>query len=213
MEIKFYGHACVRIEEAGVTVLMDPFKEEIGLKLPPLKADVVTVSHNGSAYNNVEAITGDPKIFSWPGEYETKGVHFRLIHSFHNTKDNAEQLENNITLIHFKSIKLCHLGAQGTKLTPEQLEKVGEVDVLFIPVGGNNLLAAKKAKEVIEQIEPRVVIPVSYHTDGSKLELGTLHDFLKEMGSKTEEPIGSFKFKRTDLPEDNSKIVVLNTAD
>ncbi len=212
MEIKFYGHACFSIEDGGVTVVTDPFQEEIGLKLPKLSADAVTVSHNAAPYNNVDAIEGGPKVFSWPGEYETKGIHFKMIHSFHNQKEDKEQMENNIVVINWANIRLCHLGAQGTKLTPEQLEQVGEVDILFVPVGGKGCLDTKKAKEVIEQIEPRVVIPMCYNTDGSKLELNSRDAFLSVMGTKTDEPADSFKVKRSELPEDNSKMVVLNVS-
>ena len=169
MLIKFHGHACFSIEADGGTIVTDPFSEEIGLKLPKLQSDVVTISHNGKAYNNASGVTGEPRVFSWPGEYETKGVHLKGIHSFHNSKDDKEQLENVIFLINDKGIKLCHLGAQGTKLTPEQLEQVGDVDILFIPVGGKDTGDAKKAKEIVEQIEPRIVIPMVYDTDGSQL--------------------------------------------
>jgi len=212
MEIKFYGQACFSITEAGATVITDPFQPEIGLKLPKLKADAITVSHDAPAHNNVEAIEGDAKLFSWPGEYETKNIHFKLIHSFHNQKEDAEQLENNVTVIHWGGISLCHLGAQGTKLTPEQLEQVGEVDILFVPVGGKGSLEPKKAKELIEQIEPRIIIPMCYNTEGSKLGLGELDAFLSVMGTKIEEPLESLKVKRSEFPEDNSKLVILKVA-
>jgi len=210
MEIKFHGHACFSITEDGTTVVTDPFQEEIGLKMPKLLAEAVTVSHNAAAYNNVDAVEGGPNLFSWPGEYETKAIHFKMIHSFHNQKEDKEQMENNITVIHWGSIRLCHLGAQGTKLTPEQLEQVGEVDILFVPIGGKDCLDPKKAKEVIEQIEPRVVVPMCYNTEGSKLGLEELDAFLSIMGSKPDEAMDSFKVKRSELPEDNSKLVVLN---
>lgn len=210
MEIKFYGHACFSIAEGGITIVTDPYKEEIGLKLPKLSADAVTISHDAAPYNNAKAIEGNPKVFIWPGEYETKGIHLKMIHSFHNQKEDAEQFENYITVIHWANIRLCHLGAQGTKLTPEQLEQVGEVDVLFVPIGGKGCLEAKKAKEVIEQIEPRMIIPMCYNTDGSNLELNSRDAFLSVMGSKAEEPIDSFKVKRSELPEDNSKLIILN---
>lgn len=212
MEIKFHGQACFSISDGGVTIVTDPFKEKIGLKLPKLTADALTISHDSEAHNNVEGMEGDPKVFSWPGEYETKGIHFKLIHSFHNQKDDKEQRENNVAVIHWGGIRLCHLGAQGTKLTPEQLEQVGDVDILFVPVGGKECLDPKKAKEVVEQIEPRVIIPMCYDTENNNLDLGSLDAFLTVMGSKVDEPMDSFKVKRSDLPEDNSKLLVLNVT-
>lgn len=212
MEIKFKGHACFSIQDGGTTVITDPYSEKIGLKLPTIRADALTVSHDAEPYNNVDAVEGDPKIFSWPGEYETKGIHFKLIHSFHNQKEDKEQLENNVTVVNWNGIRLCHLGAQGTKLTPEQLEQVGDVDILFIPVGGKEVVDSKKAKEIIEQIEPRVVIPMAYDTEGSKLGLDSLDAFLSVMGGSKEDPVDSFKVKRSELPEDNSKLVLLNVS-
>ncbi len=210
MEIKFYGHACFGIRDADVTVITDPYSEKIGIKLPKLTADAVTISHDAPAYNNSDAVTGEPRIFSWPGEYEIKGVHFRGIHSFHNPKEDEEQLENVVNVIHFNGIRICHLGAQGTKLTPEQLEQIGDVDILLVPVGGKEVVGAKKAKEIIEQIEPRVVIPMLYATDGSNFGCGPLSEFINEMGTTISEPIDTLNVKRSELPEDNSRIVILN---
>lgn len=207
MEIKFYGLACFSLEDKGTTIVLDPYAPEVGVKLPSLKADVVTVSQDLPAFNNVKGLSGEPKIFSWPGEYETKGVHFRLIPSF-----NSEEQENNISLIHFNGIKICHLGNQGQKLTEEQLEQVGEVDILFVPAGDKTSMTPKKLKELVEQIEPRITIPMYYAMEGSKLDLQPLATFLSEMGAGSAEALDSFKFKKSDLPEENSKAVVLNVA-
>lgn len=211
MDIKFYGQGCFSIEDKGVMVVTDPYAEEIGLKLPSLKADVVTVSQDNAASNHVQGLADSPRVFSWPGEYETKGVHFRLIHSFGPEAEGA-QTENSITLIHFNGIKLCHLGNQGLKLTEEQLEQMGDVDVLFVPVGNKVGLGSKKAKEVIEQVEPRIIIPMLYETSGNTLGLEPLSAFLSAMGSKPEEPVDNFKFKKSDLPEDSSRLVIINPS-
>jgi L-ascorbate metabolism protein UlaG (beta-lactamase superfamily) len=210
MEVKFYGHACFSIKEGKTTVVTDPYGSHIGLKLPPIKADVVTISHNHPEHNNAKAIEGEPKVFNWPGEYETASIYFKSIPSFHNSREDEVQEENSIFTMNFSGIRLCHLGDQGTKLTSEQLEQVGDVDVLFVPVGGKDTINAKKAKEVIEQIEPRVVIPMVYHTPGSKFGNDPLESFLDVMGSKSLEPVDAFIFKKADLPQDNSKVVVIN---
>ena len=210
MNIKFYGHACFSIVSQNGSVVTDPYGDEIGLKLPSLTSDVVTVSHDSKAHNNAVAVSDSPMVLNWPGEYETKGIHFKGIHSFHHSKEDEEQLPNTIFTINLKGIHYCHLGAQGTKLTPEQLEQVGDVDILFVPVGGKGCLDYKKSKEVIEQIEPRIVIPMMYHTDGSNVGLDSLEGFLSAMGAKNIEPIDEFSVKRSELPEDNSKVVILN---
>lgn len=212
MEIKFYGHACFSIEDKSITILMDPFNEDAMEKIPDWKADVLTISHDDPGHNNVKDVKGTPMLFRWPGEYETKGVHFKSIHSLYHPEEGEKEAESNIFVIHFSGIKFCHLGAQGSKLSTEQLEQIGDVDVLFVPVGGQSFLNAKKAKEVVEQIEPRIVIPMLYSTEGNKKDLGPLTTFLSEMGSSTTEPMDSFKFKKSELPEDNSKVIVLNIS-
>jgi len=212
MQIKFHGHSCFSVKDGDFTLVTDPYDESTGLKLPVLKANVVTVSHKHPHYNNVSAVQGEPKVFNWPGEYETAGIHFRGIVSFHNTKEDKEQKENTIFKADLNGIHLCHLGSLGTKLTPEQLESVGDVDILFIPVGNKEAIDAKKAKEVIEQIEPRIIIPMAYHTEGDTTGLDALELFLKEMGAQAGEQIDTFTVKRSELPDDNSKVVVIQPS-
>ncbi len=210
MQIKFYGHACFSIKEGDFTVVTDPYGEGCGLKLPGLKANVVTVSYKDAYHSNTGAIEGEPRVFSWPGEYETSRYPFKGIASFHNQKEDEEQKENTIFTVDIKGIRLCHLGVLGTKLTPEQLEQIGDVDILFVPVGGKQAIDAKKAKEVVEQIEPRVIIPMIYDTEGSNCGLGAAEPFLSEMGSQGGEPIDAFDVKRSELPDEMSKVVVIS---
>jgi L-ascorbate metabolism protein UlaG (beta-lactamase superfamily) len=212
MEIKFYGNSCFSIREGKITIITDPYGDKTGLELPKLKADIVTSGHNSEAHNNTKAIEGDPMILDWPGEYEKEGIYFKGIHSFHNTKEDEEQLENIIFLIDSGGIRFCHLSAQGTKLTPEQLEQAGDVDVLFVPVGKAGSMDAKKAKEVVEQIEPRIIIPMAYYTSGDRQGLDPLDNFLSIMGAKGLETVDVFAVKKGELPEDNSRIVVLNVS-
>ena len=212
MQIKFHGHSCLSIKDGDFTIVTDPYDDSCGLKLPELTANVVTVGYNESHHNNSSVIQGEPKVFNWPGEYETGSVHFKGIVSFHNSKDDAEQKENNIFTMEFNGINLCHLGALGTKLTPEQLEEISDVDILFVPVGGKEGIDAKKAKEVIEQIEPRIIIPMAYHTEGSTCGFDALESFLTEMGAHNVEPLEIFTLKRSELPDDASKVVVIQPS-
>lgn len=210
MKIKFHGHACFSISDGDFTLVTDPYSDETGMKMPKVKATVVSVSHKHPHHSNVKGVEGEPRVFNWPGEYETGGVHFRGIPSFHAPKEAAEQTENTIFTYNLKGIRLCHLGDIGTKLTPEQLDQVGDIDILFVPIGGVDTIDAKKAKEVIEQIEPRMVIPMVYNTEGSSVGLAELQPFLSEMGAQNTEALESLSVKRSDLPEENSKLVILN---
>jgi len=205
MKIKFYGNSCFSVSDGNFTIISDPHDK---LK-NPLKANVVVISQNDPKHNNKAVIQGDPKVFDWPGEYEVGGVHMQGIASFHNVKEDKEQMENTIFTFEINGVHFCHLGQLGTKLIPEQLEQIGDVDVLFIPVGGKMTIDAKKAKEVIEQVEPRVIIPMAYCAEEDNCGLGSIAPFLLEMGAQTIEPIDEFDLKRSELPEDASKVVIL----
>lgn len=210
MQIQFHGHTCFSIEEDGVTLLFDPYNDSIGLKPVEPKANIVSVSWKEAPYNmSTENDTGT-KVLDWPGEYEVHGVHFKRIAAILNVEESDKPIENTLTVVHWGKINLCHLGVQAEKLNEEQLEQIGEVDILFVPVGGVPLLDPKKAKQVVEQIEPRIVIPMAYHTEGSSLGLKPVSEFLSEMGASGTEEMEIFKVKRSELPEDNSKVVLLS---
>ncbi len=206
MKINFHGNACFTVKEGDFTLVSDPHNK---IK-EPLPAGVVTVSSDDPEHSHLGSVKNDPKVFSWPGEYETGGVHMKGIATFRNAKEAAEQKENTVFKVEINDVHLCHLGSLGTKLTPEQLEQIGDVDILFIPVGGKEGIDAKKAKEVIEQIEPRIIIPMAYCVDDDNCGLGPLQPFLSEMGAQNVEPLDEFTLKRSELPDDSSKIVVLN---
>lgn len=209
MNIKFHKNACFSIKDGDITIVTDPHEKAAGA----LKAKVVTVSHQQPDRKVIDLVQGEPRVFDWPGEYETAGVHFKGIASFHNPKESKEQKENTVFLFEWKGIRLCHLGSLGTNLTSEQLEEIGDVDILFIPVGGTETIDSKKAKEVIEQIEPRIIIPMAYCADDDdKCGLGPLEPFLTEMSAQKSEPVEEFVLKRSELPDDASKVVVINPS-
>jgi L-ascorbate metabolism protein UlaG (beta-lactamase superfamily) len=194
MQITFHGNSCFHLKEGDFVAVADPSD---GFQDPKMK--VVTLSRPSMVYKTAPA---EAKIFNWPGEYETGGNHFVGIASFHDVKESEKQEENTLFRMEIGGLRLCHLGALGTKLTPEQLESVGDVDILFIPIGLDGTIDAKKAKEVIEQVEPRVMIPMMFNEE-------KLTAFLKEMGAVTAERLDQFTVKRSELPEEMSKVVVL----
>ena len=197
MQIKYHGNSCFTIKEGDFSLVADPFE---GVSFE--KANAMTQSQTSSSFKSPSPET---KRFNWPGEYETAGVYLMGIASFHNTKESEKQEENTIFKIECNGMRLCHLGRLGTKPTPEQLEQIGDVDVLFVPVGEDGTIDAKKAKEVIEQIEPRLMIPMLYTEEA-------LAAFLKEMGAVSAERLDVISVKRSELPEEMSKVVVLRSA-
>lgn len=212
MQLIWLGHSCFKIITKETTIITDPY-DDIGLKLPSrLNADIVTVSHDHHDHNNIGAISGSPLVIKTPGEYETKGIFIQGIPSSHDEKNGSERGANTIFLFTLEDMKLAHLGDQGTVLTDDQLEKLEGVDILMIPVGGIYTVDAKKAAEVVNQIEPRLVIPMHYAIPGLKIKLNPVNKFCDEMGTKTNGAEDRLKISKKDLPVEETKVIILKNA-
>lgn len=214
MKIVFHGHSmfeisCFLSKQESVNLVIDPFSEKIGLKPPKLKADILLISHDHYDHNNSQIITGDYFLISEPGEYEIKNVNIKAIKSFHDQKQGKERGDNLIFKIEAENIHLCHMGDFGQKeLTNDQLTSMGKVDILFLPVGGIYTISAKEAKMVVEQLEPKIIIPMHYYLLNLKIKLESLEKFLDQMGKKVEK-MEKLQIKSKDLQEEGQKIVVL----
>lgn len=216
MNITLYGQSCFQVSSSEgknnhVSIVIDPFGEDIGLKLPrKLEANIVLVTHDHSDHNNVKAVSGQPLVINGPGEYEAKGVFIRGISGFHDDSQGAERGNITIYTIEAEGIRLCHLGDFGQKeLTSDQLEKIGGVDILMIPVGGVYTIDAGEAIKVMAQIEPKITIPMHYQIPKLKIKLGGVDKFLKALGIKSLEPLSKLSVKKKDLLSEEAKIIVL----
>jgi len=215
MQIQYLGHSCFKLtgkDDKGnvISLVTDPFSPEYGLRLPSVEADIVTVSHQHKDHNNVSGVKGSPYVIDTPGEYEVRDVFIQGIDSFHDEKGGAERGTNIIYRISMDDLVVTHLGDLGHALDTKQLERLEGTDILFVPVGGVYTLNAPKAVEVINQIEPRMVIPMHYKISGSKIELDALEKFIKEIGMKpTEEE--KLKISKKDLPIEDMELVVFKS--
>jgi L-ascorbate metabolism protein UlaG (beta-lactamase superfamily) len=221
MNIIWRGQSCFQISSSqgkngNVNIVIDPFSEGIGLKLPKMEADILLVTHQHYDHNNIKAIAGDPFVIQDPGEYDIKDFFIQGFYSFHDNVSGKERGSNTIYTISGgpEDINICHLGDFGQKeLTAEQIEKIGEVDILMIPVGGVFTVSAKEAAGIIAQIEPKITIPMHYHLPKlnlpSKEKLGQVEDFLKELGIKKPEPLAKLSIKKKDISPEEAKIIVL----
>ena len=214
-KIYWAGQSCFQISvsnsrDHSADIVIDPYDETIGLKLPNLSADIVLVSHQHHDHNNIKGIKGDPFVIDGPGEYEVKGVFIQGISSFHDDSSGKERGQNTIYIIEAEDMRFCHLGDLGQKdLTDEQLEKIDGIDVLMIPVGGKYTIDSSGAQKVISEIEPKIVIPMHYNLPKLKLELDEVSKFLKTMGKNSVVPQDKFVVKSSTLPKDGMEIVVL----
>ena len=206
MDITWYGHACFRLKSREGTVITDPYDKSLGLSPPSVKADIVTVSHNAPHHNNTKIAKG-AYIIDSPGEYEINGVFVTGIHiaPAKNAKD-AER--NNVFVIYLDDIATCHLGDLSHVPTQKQVEEMGNIDVLLVPVGGQNALKIAQAAEVISLIEPYIVIPMHYKLPHITVELDPVQKFLTEMGITKTETVETLKLTRSSLPEETQVVVM-----
>ncbi len=185
MEITWYGQAAFKLKGKDAAVFTDPY-EATFTGLTPLKveADIVTVSHGHSDHNAVSVVSTNPFVIEGPGEYELKGVNVVGVGTFHDEKEGKLRGKNTIYNINIDNVQIAHFGDLGHPLTNQQLEELGAVDVLLIPVGGVYTIEADSAAKIVAQIEPKIVIPMHYKIEGLKFPLEMVSKFLKEMGKE-----------------------------
>ncbi len=208
MEISYLGHSSFRIKAKTGTVVTDPFSSAmVGFKFPRVEADIVTVSHQHQDHNQVQAVDGQPMVISLPGEYEIKGISVFGYTSFHDQSQGAERGENTIFVIETEGLRVCHLGDLGAAPPAKVMEEIIGVEVLLVPIGGKYTIGPEEAVELINQIEPRYVLPMHFKTPGMT-DLADLEAFLSEIGTEKTEKIDKLSVTKDKLAEE-TKVVVL----
>jgi L-ascorbate metabolism protein UlaG (beta-lactamase superfamily) len=209
MEITWYGQTCFRLSERGMaTVVADPYPPDVGLTFPRPRASVVTASHDDPQCRYTSGVRGPFKLLDGPGEYEIGDVFITGIATFADNKRGASRGPNTVFTFDFGGLTACHLGRLGHVPTQSQVENLGAVNILLVPVGGGGSLSTARASEVISLFEPSIVIPMYYKIPGLKLRLGTLGRFLKEMGLEKVDSQEVLKVSRSNLSEE-TRVVVL----
>jgi L-ascorbate metabolism protein UlaG (beta-lactamase superfamily) len=212
MDITWFGHSCFRLRDRSVSVVTDPYGKDIGLILPRVRADLVTVSHDADDHNYVRGVKSGFKTLAGPGEYEIAGVFVTglELRGERKRKDQASKLRNTVFLFEFEDLTICHLGDLDHVPSQAQVEEgLSQVDVLLIPVGGGESLSAAQASEVIGLFEPRIVIPMHYKVKvlSPDVKLDPVTKFLKEMGLDNVPTQETLRVTHSTLPEET--LVVL----
>jgi Predicted Zn-dependent hydrolases of the beta-lactamase fold len=215
-DVQYLGHACVRLRGRDGTVLCDPYNRSIGLDIGRPSAHIVTVSHDHPDHNNTAAVRSLREqlfVIDAPGEYEVSGVLINGVRTYHDKAKGAERGFNTVFVIHLDDVTFCHLGDLGHELSQGQVEAIGNVDVLFVPVGGGETIGPAEASNVIAQLEPRVVVPIHYATAqlSFEYELAPLEKFTHEMGLKDVTPEDKLTVTASNLPPEGeqARVVVL----
>lgn len=214
MQLFWHGMSSIRVEakfvEKESTLLTDPYSNETGLRFPrTLAPDLLVLSHQDRSRFAVDAVENKPFIISDPGEYEVKGL---FVHGIQDPTAESEKFRQLIYRFDVEGISMAYLGRLDRTLTAFEVEELGDVDILLLPVGGGETLDPKKASEVISAVEPRLIIPLSYDLPGLKTKLASADQFCKQMGGAPREDMQKLKIAKKDLPVDEMKIIVLERA-
>ena len=216
MVITYYGVSCFKIQSGDTVLAIDPFGKESGLTPPRFQTDVALITHAHENHSNFDSLAskgGDTEVFkiNSPGEYEIHGIQIHGVSSAHDASGGLERGKNTVYIITWEDIRIVHLGDYGEdKLRDDIHEAIGTPDILFVPVGGGDTIDAETAAKLVNQIEPRIVIPMHYKTHGFKNKIDGVDVFLKEMGEKSE-PEERLTIKKSALPTDTQKVIVLRT--
>jgi L-ascorbate metabolism protein UlaG (beta-lactamase superfamily) len=206
--IKWLGHASFLLESAGIKVLTDPFNAEIGYQPCKEKIDIVTISHEHWDHNAVDILVGSPRIIRETGLYTIDGINILGISSYHDKKQGQERGYNTIFKISSENLDILHLGDLGHVLTDRQLLEVGNVDILLVPVGGRYTVDADAAYEIVEQLQPQIIIPMHFLTaDVSLKELAPVEAFTAKFPRIIKKPFLEIS-KQTLAPE--LRVIVLD---
>jgi L-ascorbate metabolism protein UlaG (beta-lactamase superfamily) len=209
MEISWLGYSCFRLKGKNTTVITDPFSPSLGYNLGKPSARVVTISHAHVDHSHHQPFDSETKIISRPGEYEVGGVLIIGISTFHDAENGARLGKNNVYAIEVDDINICHLGDLGQPLTSDQIEELGNIDILLVPVGGGDTISASQGAALVRSIEPKIVIPMHYKTLTLNKTLDGVDKFLKEMGVSECTPQPKLVISKGSLPL-TTQVIVLN---
>ena len=194
IRIEYYGHSCFLLTNGGMRILTDPFAG-IGYELPPVSADLVTVSHGHFDHNHLEGVSGAKKVLTQAGEYAESDVKITGTACWHDVARGAKRGAVTASTFDFCDVTVCHLGDLGERFSPERAAIFGHPDILHIPVGGNYTIDAREAVRYIGEIRPKVVIPMHYKTKECALDIAPLSEFAEVFGKDRLVSVSAFDSK------------------
>lgn len=202
--IRWHGHSCFEISsDEGPTIVTDPHDgKSLGIKPPSVNADIVLVSHSHFDHSSTKTVmTKGSKKVDRSGKFNLMGVKIKGIESFHDPEDGRMRGENIIFKFVLDDMSLCHLGDLGHIIPEKMASKLKPIDILFIPVGGVFTLEPNQCWKVIEDINPRVVVPMHYKTGGLSISIHPLTHFLNSNPELPRIKVGNeIDFDHNDIP-------------
>jgi len=202
IKIRWHGHACFEISN-DLTIVTDPHDgSSIGIKPPGVKADIVLVSHDHYDHNKVRMVEKEGTERIEGGEKKIQDVTIKSIGAYHDKEKGSRRGDITIFIFTIEGITFCHLGDLGHILDDEKVKEMGDIDILFIPVGGVFTIDGKEALEICRKIRPKVIVPMHYKISGLSLPIERVDDFLAHV--EGEYPVryvaNEIEIEKEDLP-------------
>jgi len=207
MIITYFGGEFVKVQFGDTILAFNPISKDSRLNSAKFGADIVLQTINHEDMNGVDQVSfGDKKPFvvAGPGEYEIKGVFIKGFQS--ESQYGGEKRINTIYTVSLEGMSICFLGALNTGELPKEAEEaIDEVDILFVPIGGEGVLDPARAYKLAVAMEPKIIIPIHNGDLGVKDSLKT---FLKEAGENPN-PVDKLTLKKKDLEGKEADVVIL----
>jgi L-ascorbate metabolism protein UlaG (beta-lactamase superfamily) len=206
MNISWHGEGAVRIQSGDASLLLDPYSKDSGLA--PLRAhvDIVALANGKKDRENMQHIKDPGLVIEGAGEFESHDI---IVEGIETVFGGEPATTPVFYTVHAEGMNICHLGALSKELTDKQIDAIGNVDVLLLPVGGGDVLDAEKAVALSNELEPRIVIPIYYKADGVKTKRADEKAFLKEIGATDAAKEKTLSVKKHQLPQEETKVIVL----
>jgi len=222
MIITYYGMSCFKVQVGDSVLAFNPISKDSDLKPSRFSSDIAVISVNDKNYNGVSQVSGGSKelfVVDGPGEYEIAGTYIKgfpieeeiCLPTGDLPKGEKKKVINTVYSVLFEDVNICHLGALSVpEISSEIKEELGEIDILFVPVTGGDLLSISAAAKLVTSLEPKIIIPV--YGDEKGEQKASLKSFLKEMGSEDTKPLEKLTIKKKDLETKEGEVIVLEPA-
>jgi L-ascorbate metabolism protein UlaG (beta-lactamase superfamily) len=197
-----------------VTILTDPYEgADWGYAPVATTANVVTISNDHPHHAGVSGIEGKPRVLRGPGEYEIGGALIWGVRTVQRRADGngLRSPKNTAFVIQLEELTVCHLGdLSDAPLSPEELSRIKDADVLLLPVGGNCTINATQAAAVVAQVEPKLIVPMHYATEETRgfLPLDEIEKFCKELGATEAAPRARLSVTPSSLPSEPTVVLL-----
>ncbi len=206
MRIKYIGHASFLLTDSQeTTIITDPYKAGSyggALMYDPItdSADIAVISHDHEDHADVMSLPKRPLMVRT--DSSVRGIEFDIVNTYHDDAQGEKRGNNRVTSFILDDIRISHLGDLGHILSPEQIEEIGKVDILLIPVGGKFTIGPKEAAQIVQDLNPFIVIPMHFKTNKCAFPIEPVESFLEGKSPVRRSSVSEVTIHKKDLPEE-----------